>query len=513
MRRQCRAYILAHDLGTTGNKANIFDEQGTLVASAFEGYETSYPQAGWAEQDPGDWWNAVCKSTRTLLAQPGLVASDIAVISFSAQMMACLPVTRDGAPLRRAIIWADQRATEQAERLSDLCGEERMYRLTGHRVSAAYTGPKMLWVRDHEPDIYARADVFLQAKDYVVFHLTGALATDYSDASGTNLFNLDRRAWDEDILKAVGIRRDLLPDALPSHQIVGQVSRAAAQEIGLLAGTPVTIGGGDGACATVGAGVVREGDAYNYIGSSSWMAVASPQPIYDPRRRIVNFCHLDPALVCPMGTTQTAGGAYTWLSTWLGDRHENPELYRDMDSWAAEIGPGAEGLLFLPYLMGERSPHWNPQARGAFIGLSMRHTRGHAARAVLEGVGFNLRMVLDALTEQGLRIDAMRLIGGGARSSLWRQILADIFGLNILRPQLLAEATSLGAAIAGGVGVGIWSDYGVAHDLAQASIAETPDPETNRAYEEIYGVFQEIYQALVPIYGRLAGLGSDRAIR
>ena len=505
------AHVLAHDLGTTGNKANIFDDRGELIASAFQGYGTQYPHAGWAEQDADDWWGAVVESTRALLAQSGLAAGDVAVVSFSAQMMACLPVARDGVPLRRAIIWADQRATEQAERLSDLCGEERVYRLTGHRASAAYTGPKMLWVRDHEPGIYARAHAFLQAKDYVVFQLTGSMATDYSDASGTNLFNLDRRAWDDDILQAVGIERRLLPEASPSHQIVGVVSRGAAQATGLLAGTPVAIGGGDGACATVGAGVVRAGDAYNYIGSSSWMAVASPQPIYDPKQRIVNFCHLDPAMVCPMGTTQSAGGAYTWLSSWLGDREENPELYRDMDGWAAQVAPGAEGLIFLPYLMGERSPHWNPQARGAFVGLSMRHGKAHAARAVLEGVGFNLHLVLDALTEQGLHIDAMRLIGGGARSPLWRQILADIWGLKILQPRLLAEATSLGAAIAGGVGVGIWPDYGVAHDLVQADAAEMPDPVAHGAYGRLYGLFQETYRALAPIYERLARLDDDAA--
>ena len=496
--------ILAHDLGTTGNKASLFDGEGQAVRSAFAGYGTIYPRAGWAEQDPEDWWDAVVATTRALLTGSGLAARDIAAVSFSAQMMAGLPVDAAGRPLRRAIIWADQRATREADLLCEACGAERLYRRTGHRISAAYTGPKMLWIRQHEPELFARARAFLQAKDYVVYRLTGVYATDYSDASGTNLFNLDRRAWDEEILAAVGLRRDLLPEAYPSHHVAGHVTPEAAAATGLLAGTPVVIGGGDGACATAGAGVVGEGDAYNYIGSSSWMALASPRPLYDPQRRIVNFAHLDPALLCPMGTMQAAGGAYQWLSGWIAGGEENAERYREMDDWAAQTPPGAEGLLFLPYLMGERSPYWNPEARGAFVGLSMRHGRGHAARAAMEGVAFNLRLILDALTEQGVKLQALRLIGGGAKSPVWRQILADIYGLPILRPQLLAEATALGAAIAGGIGVGLWPGYAIAHKLVAATEAERPHPEAQRTYAVLYPLYQETYRALEPIYGRLA---------
>lgn len=497
------AYILAHDLGTTGNKANLFDADGQAVRSAFAGYATRYPRAGWAEQDPADWWRAVVETTRALLAEPGIAPQEIAAVSFSAQMMAGLPVDAAGQPLRPAIIWADQRATREADLLREACGAEQLYRRTGHRISAAYTGPKMLWIREHEPELFARTRIFLQAKDYVAYRLTGQFATDYSDASGSNLFNLDQRAWDEEILAAVGLARGLLPEAHPSHHVAGQVTLEAAVATGLLAGTPVVIGGGDGACATVGAGVVGEGDAYNYIGSSSWMAVASPRPLYDPQQRIVNFAHLDPQQVCPMGTMQAAGGAYQWLSGWIARGEENPERYREMDRWAAQTPPGAEGLLFLPYLMGERSPYWNPEARGAFVGLSMRHGRGHAARAAMEGVAYNLRMILDALTEQGVAPQAMRLIGGGAKSAVWRQILADILGLPILRPQLLAEATALGAAIAGGVGVGLWPDYGVAHRLVAAAEAERPDPAARETYNARYPLFQEVYRALEPLYGRL----------
>ncbi len=502
-----RTFILAHDLGTTGDKASLFDETGQLLTSSFAGYETTYPYAGWAEQNADDWWQAVAESSQALLAQLSIRPTDVAAVSFSGQMMACLPIDKTGQPLRPAIIWADQRATAEATRLAQAVGESAIYQRTGHRVSATYTGPKIMWIKEHEPEIYHRARAFLQAKDYVVYRLTGNLATDYSDASGTNLFNLNTLIWDQEIVQAAGIEARLLPQPCPSHQMVGYVAAAAARTTGLMEGTPVVIGGGDGACATVGAGVVREGDAYNYIGSSSWIALASPRPIYDPQRRIFNFAHLNPRLVCPMGTMQAAGGAYRWLKAWLcGEGQERG--YQEMDRWAAQTPPGAEGLLFLPYLMGERSPWWNPAARGAFVGLCMRHGRGHAARAVLEGVAFNLRMILDALTEQGIELQALRLIGGGARSHIWRQILADIYGLPILRPRLLVEATSLGAAIAGGVGIGLWPGYDVAHDLVQAEAAEAPDPANQAVYRELYPIFADAYRALEAISLRLGQTAS-----
>jgi xylulokinase len=499
-------YILAHDLGTTGNKATLFDAaNGAAVATAFEAYETAYPHPGWAEQDPADWWRAVQDSTRGLLDASGVAPGDVAVVSFSGMMMAALPVDAAGTPLRPAIIWADQRATAEAEFLAHCCGVEEVYRRTGHRASASYTAAKMLWIQRHQPEVYARARQFLQAKDYAAYRLTGVFATDYSDASGTNLFDLERRDWAVDMIEAVELDAHKLPPARPSSTVIGQVTPEAAVGTGLLAGTPVVIGGGDGACATVGAGSVRPGDAYNYIGSSSWIAVTAGRPLYDPQRRTFTFAHLDPALYFPTGTMQCAGGSYDWLERLLRGEGET-RLYDEMSAAAASVEPGARGLLFLPYLIGERSPHWNPLARGGFVGLTMSHGRPEVARAVLEGVALNLKMILDAFLEQGAAITAMRLIGGGARSALWRQILADVYGLPILRPALLAEATSLGAAIAGGVGVGLFSDFGVAHELVTVEEAEQPDPVRGQRYAALCDLFQQTYTALEPIFERLATL-------
>jgi xylulokinase len=498
------SYILAHDLGTTGNKATLFDAgTGKAVAAAFRAYETAYANPGWAEQDPADWWRAARDSTRELLDTSRIAPGDVAVVSFSGMMMAALPVDGAGLPLRSAIIWADQRATAEAEFLADSCGVEHIYRRTGHRPSASYTAAKMLWIQRNQPDVYARAHQFLQAKDYVAYRMSGAFATDYSDASGTNLFDLDRRDWAVDIVEAVGLDPDKLPPARPSSTVIGQVTAEAAAETGLLAGTPVVIGGGDGACATVGAGSVHPGDAYNYIGSSSWIAVTAERPLYDPQMRTFTFAHLDPELYFPTGSMQSAGGSYDWLERLLRGEGET-RLYDELGAAAATVEAGSRGLLFLPYLIGERSPHWNPLARGVFVGLTMSHGRAEMARAVMEGVAFNQKMILDAFLEQGAAIRALRLIGGGARSGLWRQIMADVYGLPILRPALLAEATALGAAIAGGVGVGLYPDFRVAAELVQVEEAERPDPARSQRYAALYELFQQSYVALEPIFEKLS---------
>jgi xylulokinase len=501
--------ILAHDLGTTGNKASLFDASGHLLASATSAYDTAYPRAAWAEQDPADWWDAVASSTRQLFAQSAVAPEDVAVVSFSGQMMGCLPVDDRGMPLRSAIIWADQRAEAEAEHLAAALSPERVYRITGHRASASYTAAKILWLRQHQPDIFRQAHRFLQAKDYAVFRLTGLYATDYSDASGTNLFDLQERRWSDEILDSLDLAPELLPSAVPSSTVVGYVTQAAAEETGLRAGTPVVIGGGDGACATAGAGVVQRGDAYCYIGSSSWIAFVSRDPLYDPLQRTFTFAHLDPAYLFPTGTMQCAGGSFDWLERLLRGDAETRQ-YAELDALAANVEPGAEGLLFLPYLIGERSPHWNPRARGSFVGLTMAHGRAEMARAVLEGVALNLRIILDAFRQQGAPIRELRVIGGGARSPLWRQILADVLNLPLLRAQLTVEATSLGAAVAGGVGVGLFDGYDVVHDLVALQPAEAPRPDVTRRYDEVYDLFNDAYGALAPIYDRIADLAEGR---
>ena len=511
-----KRYILAHDLGTTGDKATLFDDQGQMVASTFGGYETAHPQATWAEQDPGDWWRAVIGATRELLDKSRAAPQDIAVIAFSGQMMGCLPVGAAGNPLRSCIIWADQRAVAQSAQLSERVGEERIYRITGHRISPTYSASKIMWVRDNEPDIFGRAHKFLHVKDYIAHRMTGVFATDRSDASGMNLYDLEKGTWSDEILKAIDLDSQCLPEIHDSSDVIGELTKQAAEELGLTAGTPVVIGGGDGASAAVGAGAVVEGPAYNYIGSSSWISFAVPHPIYEPGRRIFNWAHMVPNMFAPCGTMQAAGGSYQWLRRevcWseIQEAHDTHEdVYEIMNRRGAESVPGAHGLLFLPYLQGERSPHWNPKARGGFVGLQVTHTRADLIRATLEGISMNLRTILQSFLAAEARIDEVILIGGGAKGNLWRQILADVFGRPTLRPRLLDEATSLGAAIAGGVGVGLFRDYSIVKECTEIVARHTPNPEAQQVYDQLYPIFLQTYQNLVPIFDQLHELKASR---
>ncbi len=505
-------FVLAHDLGTTGNKASLFDQAGQVVASALRGYETYYPGPNQVEQNPEDWWAAVCGATRDLLAAARVDPTRVACVTFSGQMMGCVPVDREARPVCRALIWADTRAVAQAQRALDKVGMETAYRITGHRASASYSAAKIAWLRDNEPDVYAAAYKFLHAKDFVVARLTGQFVSDYSDASGTNLYDLQKRAWSGEMLAAFELAEERLPVLHASTDVVGEVTGWAAEQTGLAKGTPVVIGGGDGSCAATGAGVVREGSAYNYVGSSSWIGIATHEPIYDPALRTFTFAHLVPGMFTPTGTMQAAGASYQWLRDTIctSEKQAASDLhvsaYELMNLEAEQSPAGANGLMFFPYLLGERSPRWNPDARGAYLGLSATHTRADMIRATLEGISLNLGVILNAFREQGVQIDAMRVIGGGANGRTWRQILADIYGIPVLRPALLAEATSLGAALAGGVGVGLYKDFSLAEELTPIVDTAQPNPANVPVYRRAYHVFERAYEAFEPIFSLMKNL-------
>jgi xylulokinase len=506
-------YILAHDLGTTGNKATLYDSDGKLVASALATYNTEYAHTGWAEQNPEDWWQAVCTSTQVLLKQvPGLRPDDVACITFSGQMMGCVPLDEHARPLRNAIIWADHRAVEQENWLAEHVSREDVYHITGHRLSASYSLAKILWLRDYQPDIYKATYKFVHAKDAMVARLTGKFVTEPSDGSSMNLYDLEKGNWSAKIVESAGLNPDQLPDIKRSIDVVGELLPQAAKEVGLVAGTPVVIGGGDGACAAVGAGVWREGAAYNYIGSSSWIALSTSKPIYDPDYRTFTFGHIVPDMFMPTGTMQAAGASYQWARDQLSPLEVQAAKQLGISSYelinlSAEKSPvGANGLIYLPYLLGERSPRWNPRARGAFIGLTIRHTRPDMMRSVLEGVTLNLRVILDAFTKQGAKIEAMRVIGGGARGRFWNRMMADIYGMPVQRLAILEEATSMGAAVAGGVGVGLYKDFSISEQMNQIAEVIQPDPEAERAYQKVYPIFEACYKQLLPIYDMMAEL-------
>jgi len=502
-------YLLAHDLGTTGNKATLFDERGALVASAFEPYDTYYDQPGWAEQDPESWWAAVCRATAAVMKRASIDRSAISGIGFSGHMMGCVPVDDRGRALRRAIIWADQRATEQVRALLQAMPQEEIYRITGTRPNPNSTAAKLMWLRDNEPEIYAKTRFTLQAKDYIVFRLTGEFVTDYSDASATSVFDLVRKEWSDEILAAADLPARMFPEAHPSTDVVGRVWRL--DEFGL-EGIPVVLGGGDGACATTGAGVIRANEGYNYFGSSSWIAIVTREPVFDPAMRTFNLCHLAPDLYMPVGTMQSAGGSYDWVreilfSDELGISHDDAFTY--LNRWAASSPPGSRGILFLPYLIGERSPHWNEDARGAFLGLARSHSVSDLVRAALEGVALNLRIIFDALTEQGASLKSLKMIGGGIRNPVLCQILADVLAIPIERLESGEFATSLGAAICAGVGVGMFGDFSVAESLSPVVGVNKPGESAVAAYHRLYPLFKGAYRNLQDLFGQLADVQSE----
>lgn len=501
-------YILAHDLGSSGNKATLYDFKGRLCASALYEYATYYEKDNGVEQDPHHWWEAVCISTKDILDRSGISNSDIACVAFSGQMMGCLPVDKDGEPLRNSLIWADMRASDQAAQIEKLIGNEDIYMITGHKASSSYSAAKLLWIRDNEPAVFKRIHKVLHAKDYIIHKLTGNYVTDYSDASGMNLFDINTHKWSTSIISELDIDESILPELHKSADIAGKVTKEASRLCGLLEGTPVVIGGGDGSCAAVGAGVVSEGKTYNVIGSSSWVSMASKTPIFDEQKRTFNWVHLDPDLYTPCGTMQAAGYSMNWLKNTLCDfevanaRELDVNPYKLIDDRIAHSPAGSNNVVFLPYLLGERSPRWNPDAKGAFMGLKITSTKDDILRSVLEGVGYNLKVIIDILDSK-ININDMVVIGGGAKSMVWLQILADIWQKTLHIPEYLEEATSMGAAICGGVGIGVFDSFDVINNFNPIKKSIIPNENNKKKYIQLYEVFNDAYDCLIPIFNRL----------
>ena len=503
------SYILAHDLGTTGDKATLFNEEGRLVASEFSAYGTIYPKAGWAEQDPEDYWRAFCRSTKAIIEHSGIKPDDIAAVCFSGQMMAALPVDGKGRPLRNSIIWADLRATKEASTIAERIGHKRFYTISGNSISASYPAAKIMWIMRNEPDIYRRTCKFLGAKDFVGAKLTGSLVSDYSEASAMALLNITSLNWADEIVSAAEIDRDKLPDLVESTSVIGRVKAAPADECGLKAGTAVVKGAGDGPCATAGAGVVSDGESYFYLGTSTWMGLASRRPYLDPEMRTHTFCHFEKGLYAPAGAMQSGGGSVQWLKDALcGHEARQAEdigidVYDILSMRAENAPPGCFGLIFLPYLMGERCPFWNPNARGCFIGLSIVHTKDHIIRAVFEGVAYNMKLIAEAFEQQGADHSSIRMIGGGAKSALWCSIFADVMEKDIVVLDHKEEATSIGAAIAGGVGVGMFSSIHEADRFVKIDRKVQARSENSGVYRKYYDIFQMSYRKLSILFPKL----------
>lgn len=490
--------ILAHDVGTSGTKSSLMDAAGSLLDSASTPHRTRYGPGDAAEQDPEDWWAGVCANTRALMQRHPEWRARVAAIGVSGQMLGCLAVDAEGKPLRPHMTHSDARAGAQAERVENVIGADRVYRLTGNVLDPRSPLCKMLWMQDNEPDLYRRAAWYLQAKDFIVGRMTGSFATtDFSDAAHAQWLDIRRQTPAEAVLGELGLDAALLPEPHPSTDIVGALGPAAARAFDLPDGIPVAAGGGDGSCATVGAGAVRRGDTYCCLGTTAWIASVAHEPFIDPQMRVFNLPSLDGRGCAVYGTVQAAGRSVEWALELLGE-----EGFARLDELLAAVPPGCDGLVFLPYLEGERSPIYDANARGVFFGIEPTHGREHFLRATVEGVSFALRAVLEVIRER-TPVREMRLIGGGGRSGAWRQVLADVCDVEVKEMSTgAADATSVGAALAAGVGVGMFADLAGGAASITASGCRRPDESVRPLYDRQFELYSSLYPALKCAFGR-----------
>jgi xylulokinase len=505
-------YLLGLDLGTSGVKALLLPESGGDGFSATVDLTLSTPQPGWSEQDPADWWSATVGAIRAVMAKSGVDPGQIAGVATSGQMHGATLLDTSGAVLRPCVLWNDQRSGAECEIITQTVGFETLLRWVGNPALAGFTAPKLLWVRTHEPDVWRRTATVLLPKDYVNFRLSGALSTEVSDASGTLLFDVTNRRWSEPMLEALDLSASLLPPVYASTGVVGHISDEAAIATGLRPGMPVVAGGADNACAAVGMGVVRPGQVLASLGTSGTLVAPSAQPHIDSRGRLHTFCHAVPDTWYLMGVVLSAGGSLRWFRDALADAEraraeaERRDPYDVIMEEAAQIPAGCEGLVFLPYLTGERTPHGDPHARGVFFGLSLRHTRAHMARSVVEGAIYALADSADLMRTLGVDIGGVRATGGGARSAFWRQMLADVLESHVLTA-VADTGPAFGAAVIAGVGTDVFPSIPEATDRQVEVRSElAPDEAMATTYRRHHELYDSLYPVLKDRFAALEAL-------
>jgi xylulokinase len=506
-----REYLIGIDVGTTGCKVLLIDNEGNIVGRAVEAYSFYSPHASWAEQDPEDWWQALKKALPQVLRN--IHPEAIRGIGLCGQMHGLVPLDKGGNVIRPCIMWNDQRAEPQCKAIYErVGGADRLRELTNNRMLPGYTAGKIVWVRDEEPQNYERIRVVLNPKDYIRFRLTQDFATEVSDASGTGLFDVKRRVWCSQLLELLDIPKQWLPTCHESPEITGRVTQQAAGETGLRVGIDVVGGGGDAVIQTTGTGVLEPGILGTTIGTAGNVTMALDRFYDNPEGRLQVFCNTMPERWHAMGVTLSAGGSLRWLKDILGrNRREGlgvPEekVYEILTKEAKQARPGSENLIFLPYLTGERCPHSDPNARGAFIGLTLLHKRLHIIRSVLEGVIFSLWDVTQVMREMGVSITQVRTSGGGALSPLWRQIHADIFNQRVYTVSGSGEGGAYGAALIAGAGVGVWASVEEALSVLKIETETHPIPDNVALYERLYNIYGKLYETLKATFNEISSI-------
>lgn len=482
-----RTLLLGVDIGTSSCKTALFDPEGKVVAQGGSEYPVSYPRKGWAEQDPAQWWEGVCRAVREMISDNGIDPAEIAGIGTDGQSWSAIALDREGNVLCPTPIWTDTRSEEICRETEDRLTAEKLFGLCGNPAKPGYTWPKILWYRKHRPEVFEKTEKILQSNSYIVYRMTGEITQDLSQGYGLACFDMRKGCWDEEMCETLGIPRRMLPEIVPCHQIVGKLTVDAAKQMGLREGIPVAAGGLDAACGTLGAGVVSPGQTQEQGGQAGGMSICIDQYAADPRL-ILGF-HVVPGRWLLQGGTTGGGGALKWLRETMC-----PELsFAEMSALAETAEPGSGGVTFLPYMAGERSPIWDPKACGVFFGLNFGVTRAQMIRACMEGVAYSLRHNLETAAEAGARAGGLRAMGGSANSRIWTQIKADVTGCGIEVPGS-DTATTLGAAMLAGVGTGVWQGFEeAARQTIRVNRTYEPDPAVKEIYDRGYETYRKLY--------------------
>ena len=504
-------YVIGIDLGTSATKTVLFDINGTIIASASCEYPLYQPQNGWAEQNPEDWYNAAISTLKSVIIESKINSEDIVSLGISGQMHGLVMLDEECNVLRPSILWCDQRTAKECEQLTKMLGRDKLIEITANPALTGFTASKILWVKNNEPEIFAKCRHILLPKDYLRFRLTDSFATEVSDASGMQLLDVPNRKWSDVMINALGIKEEYLAKVYESPEITGYINSDTAEKTGLSVKTSVVGGAGDNAAAAVGMGVVTEGKAFTTIGTSGVVFAHTDKPVIDPAGRVHTFCCAVPDAWHVMGVTQGAGLSMQWFKNNFCYEEleqasaEGKDVYRITDEKAKNIGIGCDKLIYLPYLMGERTPHLDPDCRGVFFGLSAMHTKAHFIRAILEGVTYSLYDCLLVLKEMGIAPLSMLLCGGGSKSKLWKSIICDTFAIPV-ETSKSSEAPALGVAILAAVGAGIYGDVKTACDnmIPSDSSITTPDEQNTKKYHLYHRIYSSLYSSLKDNYKSLA---------
>ncbi|MFA9477041.1 xylulokinase [Phycisphaerales bacterium AB-hyl4] len=510
------AYLLGIDIGTSGTKTLVCDHDGNVIATAMAEHDISSPRPGWSEQDPSQWWQATCDATLAVIDKAGIDGQSVTAVGLSGQMHGSVFVADDETPLRPALLWNDQRTGEQCAEIERKAGGRKaLIEMVGNPALTGFTAPKILWVRQHEPEVYEKTKHILLPKDYIRYCMTGEYATEVGDASGTLLLDVKQRKWNDKLIGLLGIDKALLPTCYESHVVSGKLHAKAAAKLGLKQGTPVVGGSGDQPAGAVGNGIVTTGIVSATLGTSGVVFAHADEPTYDPQGRVHTMCSAVQGKWCVFGCMLSAGGSFQWFRNQLGQaevaaaKQQGVDPYELLIAEAEKAPAGCEGLYFLPYLTGERCPHPDPNARGGWIGLTARHDRSAMIRSLIEGVTYGMADALTIMREMDIAVDTVRLSGGGAKSAFWRQLQADVYGRRVATINS-DEGPAYGVAILAGVGTGVWQSVPEAcNAIIRETESLTPDAERSKRYGAWHKQYQRLYGALKSEFEAIAAEGND----